>query len=87
MNFRFPAAMALACIVITGGVDDRDEPVAAAVQSFGHPLPSWNERVRKAIVHFVWRVIREGGPDCVPSEARIAVFDNDGTLWSEQFRR
>jgi phosphoserine phosphatase len=32
----------------------------------------------------VARVTREGGPDFVPRPARIAVFDNDGTLWSEQ---
>jgi hypothetical protein len=49
------------------------------------PLPSWNVGAAKAaIVDFVGRVTREGGPDFVPVEQRIAVFDNDGTLWSEQ---
>ena len=48
-------------------------------------LPSWNEgATRAAIVDFVARVTAEGGPDYVPPAERIAVFDNDGTLWSEQ---
>lgn len=48
-------------------------------------LPSWNEGPAKsAIIDFVARVTREGGPDYVPLAERIAVFDNDGTLWSEQ---
>jgi len=48
-------------------------------------LKSWNEgATRQAIVGFVERVTREGGPDHVPVEARIAVFDNDGCLWCEQ---
>src|SRR5690606_37181812 len=49
------------------------------------PLPSWNEGPTKAaIVDLVARVTRPGGPDFVPVEDRIAVFDNDGTLWVEQ---
>lgn len=48
------------------------------------PLPSWNDTsARKDIVEFVERVTTEGGPDFVPAEERIAVFDNDGTLWPE----
>lgn len=49
------------------------------------PLPSWNETgPKKAIVTFVERVTKEGGPDFVPVPKRIATFDNDGTLWVEQ---
>ncbi len=49
------------------------------------PLPSWNDGpAKKAIVDFVQRVTKEGGPDFVAPEDRIAVFDNDGTLWAEQ---
>ncbi len=49
------------------------------------PLPSWNEGgAKSAIVDFVARVTQEGGPDFVPLAERIATFDNDGTLWSEQ---
>lgn len=48
-------------------------------------LPSWNEGPSKqAILDFVDRVTREGGPEFVPVADRIAVFDNDGTLWCEQ---
>lgn len=49
------------------------------------PLPSWNDGTNKrAIVDFVSRVTKEGSPDFVPVNQRIATFDNDGTLWSEQ---
>ncbi len=48
------------------------------------PLPSWNDGASKqSIVTFVARVTRQGGPDFVTPAERIAVFDNDGTLWSE----
>ena len=49
------------------------------------PLPSWNDGAAKsAILDFVARVTKEGGPDFVPPAERIATFDNDGTLWCEQ---
>jgi phosphoglycolate phosphatase-like HAD superfamily hydrolase len=48
-------------------------------------LASWNDGpTRQAIVDFVARVTTTGGPDYVKPEERIAVFDNDGTLWTEQ---
>jgi phosphoserine phosphatase len=48
-------------------------------------LASWNDgAARRAIVDFVARITTEGGPDFVPAPERIAVFDNDGTLWCEQ---
>ena len=47
-------------------------------------LPAWNEgTAKKAILDFVARVTKEGGADFVPVNERIAVFDNDGTLWCE----
>ncbi|WP_265594145.1 HAD family hydrolase [Haloferula sp. BvORR071] len=49
------------------------------------PLPSWKDTgPKKAIVEFVGKVTKEGGPDFVPVPERIATFDNDGTLWAEQ---
>jgi hypothetical protein len=49
------------------------------------PLPSWNECAAKSrFVDFVRRVTTEATPDFVPATDRIAVFDNDGTLWPEQ---
>jgi len=57
---------------------------AGALQA-SDPLPSWNEGATKqAIIKFVEDVSIDGGPLFVPLEQRIAVFDNDGTLWSEQ---
>ncbi|WP_205461969.1 HAD family hydrolase [Mangrovibacterium lignilyticum] len=49
------------------------------------PLPSWNQGdVKQAIVDFVTKTTTETSPDFIPVTDRIAVFDNDGTLWSEQ---
>ncbi|MGE0575156.1 MAG: HAD family hydrolase [Reyranella sp.] len=49
------------------------------------PLPSWNDgSARRAILDFVSRVTSAGSPDFVPVHERIACFDNDGTLWTEQ---
>jgi phosphoglycolate phosphatase-like HAD superfamily hydrolase len=49
------------------------------------PLPSWNDGpTKKSIVDFVARVTKAGGIDYVAPQERIATFDNDGTLWSEQ---
>jgi phosphoserine phosphatase len=49
------------------------------------PLPSWNDgKARQSIVAFVEKVSTPGSPDFVPVPERIAVFDNDGTLWTEQ---
>ena len=48
-------------------------------------LPSWNDGPSKrALTSFVSRVSTDGSPDFVPANERIAVFDNDGTLWAEQ---
>ncbi|NMN74037.1 phosphoserine phosphatase [Rhizobium sp. 57MFTsu3.2] len=56
--------------------------ISAYAQS--DPLPSWNDTGPKsAIVSFVERVTKQGSPDFVPEPERIAVFDNDGTLWVE----
>ncbi|RJG11075.1 haloacid dehalogenase-like hydrolase [Pseudomonas cavernicola] len=49
------------------------------------PLSSWNEGPsKKAITEFVQTVTTQGSKDFVAPAERIAVFDNDGTLWSEQ---
>lgn len=66
----------LLCCAIVAAV----APIAAA-----EPLPSWNDGPTKsAIIQFVERVTDKSSPDVVPVEQRIATFDNDGTLWSEQ---
>ncbi len=58
-------------------------PVSVLAQT--DALPSWNDGSAKAsITDFVKRVSTQGDPDFVSPEQRIAVFDNDGTLWCEQ---
>jgi len=48
------------------------------------PLSSWNDgKAKQAILEFVKATTTQGGPQFVPSEARIATFDQDGTLWVE----
>src|SRR5580698_3232255 len=48
-------------------------------------LASWRDTdTRRAIVEFVESATEEGGPAYIPSAERIAVFDNDGTLWTEK---
>jgi hypothetical protein len=66
--------VALACMVVFMTTATRADP-----------LPSWNEgTARQSIVEFVNKVTKEGSPDFVPPEERIATFDNNGTLWCEQ---
>jgi phosphoglycolate phosphatase-like HAD superfamily hydrolase len=59
--------------------------LTAAPTRAADPLPSWAEVPSKAaILTFVGKATKEGSPDFVPATDRVAVFDNDGTLWSEQ---
>jgi phosphoglycolate phosphatase-like HAD superfamily hydrolase len=71
----------------------REDPSAASTEPSNppessaptDPLPSWNDGASKqAIFAFVERVTAENAADFVRPAERIAVFDNDGTLWSEQ---
>ncbi len=49
------------------------------------PLPTWNDGpAKQSILDFVARVTTDGSPDFVPVAERIAVYDNDGTLWCEK---
>jgi phosphoglycolate phosphatase-like HAD superfamily hydrolase len=81
---------AMAAVLAVSGCDREPQtppPAAPAGRAAtgSAPLPSWNDGAsRKAIVDFVARVTRDGSPDFVPPAERIATFDNDGTLWSEQ---
>jgi hypothetical protein len=48
-------------------------------------LPSWNAgKAKQSIIDFVAKVTEAGSSDFVPPAERIAVFDNDGTLWAER---
>jgi phosphoglycolate phosphatase-like HAD superfamily hydrolase len=58
---------------------------AAGSASAADPLPTWNDGPTKtSILEFVAAVTDPGGDDYVAPAERIAVFDNDGTLWLEQ---
>jgi heat shock protein HslJ/phosphoglycolate phosphatase-like HAD superfamily hydrolase len=71
--FSFMAAFAIVSAFVSANGPQPDDP-----------LPSWNESTSKtAILSFVQRVTSEGSADFVPISERIAVFDNDGTLWPE----
>ncbi len=76
------AALVALCLAGCAGQDQASgtAPVAAS-----GALPSWRDGpAKQSITRFVADVTREGSPDFVPAADRIAVFDNDGTLWSEQ---
>ena len=48
-------------------------------------MPAWNDgAAKKSILEFVANVTKMEGPEFVPLRERIAIFDNDGTLWAEQ---
>jgi phosphoglycolate phosphatase-like HAD superfamily hydrolase len=63
----------------------KTEAVSGERVAIADPLPSWNEGAsKKSIIDFVNNATKEGGSDFIPVADRIAVFDNDGTLWPEQ---
>ena len=58
---------------------------STAIARADDPLPSWNGGpAKQSIIAFVVKVTNEGSPDFVPVAERIAVFDNDDTLWCEK---
>jgi len=58
--------------------------LASTVATAQDPLPSWNDGpAKQAILEFVKATTTQGGPQFVPPEARMATFDQDGTLWVE----
>ncbi|QUJ68344.1 haloacid dehalogenase-like hydrolase [Photobacterium sp. GJ3] len=59
--------------------------IVPAVSAAPDPLPSWNDTATKQqIIQFVEQTAESNSPQFVPVPERIAVFDNDGTLWAEQ---
>ena len=63
----------------------KTETASTATNAGTDPLPSWNEGAsKKSIIDFVTKTTKEGSADFVPVADRIACFDNDGCLWSEQ---
>jgi phosphoglycolate phosphatase-like HAD superfamily hydrolase len=73
----------LICLVAALGVLIPLAPVLA--QQTADPLPSWNAgSAKQAILNFVKATTDPASPRFVPPEARLATFDQDGTLWVEQ---
>lgn len=57
----------------------------ASLSAPADPLPSWRSGpTKRALLRFVREASQPGGPGAIPLQERLAVFDNDGTLWSEQ---
>lgn len=91
---RTAARILLGTALIAPGLAHRaaaDEPPAAsaviapAAPGASDPMPSWADcDARHSIIDFVDRVTTPGSKEFVPEAERVAVFDNDGTLWAEQ---
>ena len=61
------------------------EEITSNIDEIIDPLPSWNDgNSKKAIMNYVNDVTTEGSANFIPVSERIATFDNDGNLWSEQ---
>ena len=57
----------------------------ASAAAAADALPLWRDgQAKQAIVRFIEEVTKMGGTAFIPPDERIAVFDNDGTLWVEQ---
>ena len=60
-------------------------PIKTQPKKTNDPLPSWREGETKTnILNFVSTATDENHANFIPVTERIATFDNDGTLWSEQ---
>jgi hypothetical protein len=58
--------------------------LAGSAAAEDDPLPSWNSTASKeAILKFVDAVTKKGTPNFIPADGRVALFDDDGTLWPE----
>ena len=82
-NFTGPMLVAASMLILAAMACSRSAPEIKNAEE--DPLPSWNQgSTKEAILAFVKEVTDEQSPDFVPVKDRIAVFDNDGNLWSEQ---
>ncbi len=76
------------CILLITVISCKQQPEVTEEQKSAtpaDPLPSWNDGTsKKSIIEFVTKTTTEGSADFIPVADRIACFDNDGTLWSEQ---
>lgn len=86
MKFNITSLMLVGFLFLAGCETDpqtTSKPQPASVAE--DPLPSWNKgKSKQAILDFVTKTTKEGSLNFIPEADRIACFDNDGTLWSEQ---
>lgn len=81
MSLRF----LIMILAILGGFTMTTTDVAATTSTSADALPSWrNREAKQSLLKFASDVTKEGGDKFVAPEDRVAVFDNDGTLWTEQ---
>lgn len=89
---RLRVGLITATLALTGcAIPQADSPshtataTQSAMQTAAQALPSWQDRAaRQEILAFIEHVSTPGHPDYVPPAERLAVFDNDGTLWAEK---
>jgi hypothetical protein len=76
---KYPATLFLLVFMLAACVRETNQASEKSV------LPSWNAgSVKNAILEFVKETTEQNSPNYLKSSERIAVFDNDGTLWTEQ---
>jgi phosphoserine phosphatase len=85
-KINFPGLLMVAYTVLLFSCNQPQPKTEAVATTAGtDPLPSWNDgTTKKSIIEFVTNATKVGSTDFIPVTDRIACFDNDGTLWSEQ---
>jgi hypothetical protein len=79
MKKIIPILLAILCLYACTPSREQQETIQT------DPLPSWNEgNTKQAIIDYVMDVTNEESENFIPVSDRIATFDNDGNLWSEQ---
>ena len=79
MKKIIPILLAILCLYACTPPQEQQETIQS------DPLPSWNEgNTKQAIIDYVMDVTNTGSENFIPVSERIATFDNDGNLWSEQ---
>ncbi len=79
------AILILASISLMCSCNNKAPDISQKTSTIADPLSSWNEGASKtSIIDFVTKTTKEGSADFIPVADRIACFDNDGCLWSEQ---
>ena len=87
MNYKNLLKLVLGLLIITSlnNCKEDTKKQEVVVEATMDPLPSWNDgTTRNAIIDYVTDVTDENSSNFIPVIDRIATFDNDGNLWSEQ---